>query len=66
MMLLCLLCEACLIIAEKLQGWFRDIGKEIDNLDHEQATISGRKIVHLIKALEEVQGKFCQVFNTTY
>jgi hypothetical protein len=33
------------------------MGKEIDSLKHEDATASGRKIVQLIQALQEVQGK---------
>jgi len=32
------------------------MGKEIDSLKHEDATASGRKIVQLIQALQEVQG----------
>jgi hypothetical protein len=33
------------------------MGKQIDSLKHEDATVSGRKIVQLIQALQEVQGK---------
>jgi len=40
---------------ENLQAWFRAMGKEIDSLKHEDATASGRKIVQLIQALQEVQ-----------
>ncbi|KAK6645588.1 hypothetical protein RUM43_001868 [Polyplax serrata] len=40
---------------ENLHKWFQDIGKQIDSLNHEETTVSGRKIVQLIKALEEVQ-----------
>ncbi|KAL0270980.1 UNVERIFIED_CONTAM: hypothetical protein PYX00_008233 [Menopon gallinae] len=40
---------------EKLQAWFKEIGKQIDSLNHEETTASGRKVVQLIRALEEVQ-----------
>jgi hypothetical protein len=33
------------------------MAKQIDSLKHEDATASGRKIVQLIQALQEVQGK---------
>lgn len=41
---------------DQLQAWFRDIGKQIDLLNHEETTAAGRKIVQLIQALQEVQG----------
>lgn len=44
------------MVLDKLQAWFRDIGKQIDSLNHEETTAAGRKIVQLIRALEEVQG----------
>ncbi|PSN50014.1 WASH complex subunit 5 [Blattella germanica] len=40
---------------ENLQAWFADISKQINSLNHEDATASGRKIVQLIEALQEVQ-----------
>lgn len=40
---------------EKLQAWFKNIAQQIDSLDYEKATPTGRKITHLIQALEEVQ-----------
>lgn len=46
------------LISDQLQAWFKDIGKQIDSLNHEESTASGRKIVHLIQALQEVQGNF--------
>jgi hypothetical protein len=42
---------------ENLQAWFAAMGKQIDSLNHEDTTASGRKIVQLIQALQEVQGK---------
>jgi hypothetical protein len=36
------------------------MGRQIDSLKHEDATASGRKIVQLIQALQEVQGKKVQ------
>ncbi|XP_069674332.1 WASH complex subunit 5 isoform X3 [Periplaneta americana] len=40
---------------ENLQAWFADMRKQISSLKHEDATASGRKIVQLIQALQEVQ-----------
>jgi WASH complex subunit strumpellin len=42
---------------ENLQSWFAAMGKQIASLKHEDATASGRKVVQLIQALQEVQGK---------
>eukprot|EP01125_Pyxidicula_operculata_P012814 TRINITY_DN4218_c0_g1_i3.p1 TRINITY_DN4218_c0_g1~~TRINITY_DN4218_c0_g1_i3.p1 ORF type:complete len:1114 (+),score=245.98 TRINITY_DN4218_c0_g1_i3:40-3381(+) len=39
---------------ERLQSWFEKIGTQIEALDFEDKTVSGRKIQHLIRALEEV------------
>ncbi|KAF5272730.1 hypothetical protein FQA39_LY07757 [Lamprigera yunnana] len=39
---------------KNLQNWFLDISKEVDSLD-QNSNSSGRKIVQLIQALEEVQ-----------
>ena len=50
-----------LFILEKLHAWFQDIGKQIDSLNHEETNASGRKIVQLIRALEEVQGKILKL-----
>ncbi|KAJ9583230.1 hypothetical protein L9F63_022420, partial [Diploptera punctata] len=36
-------------------AWFADMAKQIGSLNHEDATASGRKIVQLIQALQEVQ-----------
>ncbi|TNN72878.1 WASH complex subunit strumpellin [Liparis tanakae] len=40
---------------ENLQAWFREISKQIQSLDYEDATAAGRKTVQLIQALVEVQ-----------
>lgn len=40
---------------DSLSNWFIEIKKEIEALDFANASISGRKLVHLIRALEEVQ-----------
>ncbi|XP_054285996.1 WASH complex subunit 5-like isoform X1 [Macrosteles quadrilineatus] len=40
---------------DNLQKWFLDINKQISSLNIEEPTISGRKIVQLIQALDEVQ-----------
>nr|XP_042911970.1 WASH complex subunit 5-like [Parasteatoda tepidariorum] len=45
---------------DNLQAWFKDMGKQIETLNYDDATATGRKIVQLIQALEEVS-KF--VFN---
>lgn len=43
-------------VLDNLQKWFLDINKQISSLNIEEPTISGRKIVQLIQALDEVQG----------
>uniref|UniRef100_T1IW38 WASH complex subunit strumpellin n=1 Tax=Strigamia maritima TaxID=126957 RepID=T1IW38_STRMM len=40
---------------ENLQSWFGEIAKQIDLLSSNDTTASGRKIIQLIQALEEVQ-----------
>mmetsp|Transcript_82253 Transcript_82253/g.199407 ORF Transcript_82253/g.199407 Transcript_82253/m.199407 type:complete len:1160 (-) Transcript_82253:74-3553(-) len=40
---------------EQLQGWFRQLAGEVEALDYTDATTAGRKILQLIKALEEVE-----------
>jgi len=40
---------------ESLMAWFQEMAKEIGSLSYENSTSAGRKIVHLIQALEEVQ-----------
>ncbi|XP_075729610.1 WASH complex subunit strump [Rhipicephalus microplus] len=38
-----------------LQAWFLEMSKQIDSLSYEDTTATGRKIVQLIQALEEVE-----------
>ncbi|KAK8773941.1 hypothetical protein V5799_011527, partial [Amblyomma americanum] len=38
-----------------LQAWFAEMSKQIDSLSYEDTTGTGRKIVQLIQALEEVE-----------
>lgn len=40
---------------ENLQAWFSEMSKQVDSLDYEDTTATGRKIVQLIQALEEVE-----------
>ncbi|GIY78616.1 WASH complex subunit 5, partial [Caerostris extrusa] len=40
---------------DNLQAWFKDMAKQIESLNIDDATATGRKIVQLIQALEEVQ-----------
>lgn len=40
---------------ENLKNWFADIAKEVAELSHDNANVSGRKIIILIQALEQVQ-----------
>lgn len=40
---------------ENLKNWFGDIAKEVTELSHDNANVSGRKIILLIQALEQVQ-----------
>jgi hypothetical protein len=53
----CLCKFVIVLLTENLQSWFGAMAKQIDSLKHEDATVSGRKIVQLIQALQEVQGK---------
>lgn len=41
-------------LLDNLQAWFKDMGKQIETLNYDDATATGRKIVQLIQALEEV------------
>jgi len=43
------------LIPENLMAWFKEMSKQIDSLDYEDATSAGRKMVQLIQALEEVR-----------
>uniref|UniRef100_A0A1B6MUI7 WASH complex subunit strumpellin n=2 Tax=Graphocephala atropunctata TaxID=36148 RepID=A0A1B6MUI7_9HEMI len=40
---------------ENLQKWFVDMGKQINSLTIDEPTTSGRKIIQLIQAIDEVQ-----------
>lgn len=40
---------------ESLQLWLREIAQQVEALNYEEGTASGRKMVQLISALEEVQ-----------
>ncbi|UYV65164.1 KIAA0196 [Cordylochernes scorpioides] len=40
---------------EQLQAWFREMTKQIEALSFTEPVATGRKVVHLIQALEEVQ-----------
>lgn len=40
---------------DDLTKWFSDIGKEVIELAHDNANVSGRKIIQLIQALDRVQ-----------
>ena len=40
--------------AENLQAWFAEMGKQISDVNYEDSTSAGRKIVQLVQALEEV------------
>lgn len=40
---------------DDLKKWFDDIAKEVMELAHDSANVSGRKIIQLIQALERVQ-----------
>ena len=41
-------------LSENLMAWFKEMSKQIDSLDYEDATSAGRKMIQLIQALEEV------------
>ncbi|OQV24357.1 WASH complex subunit strumpellin [Hypsibius exemplaris] len=40
---------------EKLQNWFADMAKQVNNLNFEDLVLAGPRIIQLIQALEEVQ-----------
>ncbi len=46
-----------LCLLESLQLWLREIAQQVEALNYEEGTASGRKMVQLISALEEVQGR---------
>lgn len=48
---------------ESLQLWLREIAQQVEALNYEEGTASGRKMVQLISALEEVQGNFLVTFS---
>ena len=39
---------------DNLQAWFGEMANQIDNLDYDDSTSAGRKIIQLIQAMEEV------------
>jgi WASH complex subunit strumpellin len=41
---------------ESLQKWFAEIATQISSLKHDEVAATGKKIVQLVQALEEVQG----------
>lgn len=46
--------------------WFKNVATEIEGLAIEKYKSSNRKIIQLLQALEEVQGKVkCKVVSTT-
>lgn len=47
---------------QNLHTWFMEISKHIDSLQQED----GRKIVQLLQALEEVQGKYNLLTDNIY
>jgi len=42
-------------------AWFKEMSKQIDSLDYEDATSAGRKMVQLIQALEEVRSFYANL-----
>lgn len=50
---------------ENLQIWFVNIGKQIEKISMDDELITSRKIIQIIKALDEVQGIALQ-YSYTY
>jgi len=46
------------ILSENLQKWLREMAQQVESLNFEEGIASGRKMAHLIQALEEVQGTY--------
>ena len=55
-----------LCLLESLQLWLREIAQQVEALNYEEGTASGRKMVQLISALEEVQGRIFLVFRAYF
>lgn len=39
---------------EHLQAWFTEMSSQINQLSYDDSTMAGRKITHLIQAVDEV------------
>lgn len=50
------------LFSENLQAWFKQKGNEIDSLNIEKQKSTSRKIIQILKALEDVQGTIFEQF----
>lgn len=50
--------------SENLQDWFKNKSTEIESLNIEKYKSSSRKIIQLLKALEDVQGTKLKIFTS--
>lgn len=50
-------------LKENLQIWFVNIGKQIEKITMDDELVTSRKITQIIKALDEVQGIHCYIYN---
>ena len=41
-------------VTEHLQAWFTEMASQINQLSYDDSTAAGRKITHLVQAVDEV------------
>ena len=44
---------------EHLQAWFTEMSSQINQLSYDDPTMAGRKITHLVQAVDEVKSHIC-------
>ena len=49
------------LIKEHLQAWFTEMVSQINQLSYDDSTVAGRKISHLIQAVDEVREQYLYI-----
>lgn len=42
-----------------MQAWFTEMSSQINQLSYDDSTMAGRKITHLVQAVDEVTSHIC-------
>ena len=42
-----------------MQAWFTEMSSQINQLSYDDSTMAGRKITHLVQAVDEVKSHIC-------